>query len=67
MRQNHRALARTFKRTNDMQQESIVAIFLRRHAIGKALIEIVMRIKAIAPGFRGEGRISDHEIERLED
>jgi len=49
MGQNHRALARAFERLEDVQQEGEVAVLLRRHAILKAMINIVTGVEAGAP------------------
>jgi hypothetical protein len=48
------------------QQKRIVAVFLRWHAIFKTLIQVVLRVEAVAPCLIGERRIGDDEIKGLE-
>src|SRR2546421_4056452 len=49
-----------------MQQKSVVTIFSGWHTIFKTLIQIVGRVKAIAPGFVGKRWIGYDEVEYLE-
>src|SRR6266699_2822446 len=60
------ALPRAFERADNVQQKSVVAIFPGWHAVFKTLIQIVNRVKAIAPCLIGEGRIGYDEVEGLE-
>src|SRR6266567_2542452 len=66
VRQDHRAFPRAFERADNVQQKSVVAIFPGWHAVVKTLIQIVNRVKAIAPCLIGEGRIGYDEVEGLE-
>ncbi len=49
-----------------MQQEGIIAVLLGWNAIHKAVIQVMFRVKTVAPGFGGERWIGDHKIKGLE-
>ena len=49
-----------------MQQEGVIAIFLRRYAPDKAAKLIVLSIQAAGPVLVGKGRVGDGKVEALE-
>lgn len=49
-----------------MQQEGVIAVLGGRDAILETVELVVRGVEAIRPGFRGERRIGDSEVERLE-
>jgi hypothetical protein len=52
--------------SEDVQQESVVAILLRRDAEGETVVKVVGRVEAVAPRLGGKRRIGDGKIKRLE-
>ena len=64
--QDDRALALALERGDEVQQESVVAVFGRGNAVGEAPKAVVGRVEAVGPCLVGEGRIGDGEIEGLE-
>ena len=66
VRKNDRAFACALEAGEDVQQEGIVAVLLRRNAECKAAIQVIGRVEAVAPGFGGERKIGDDEVEGLE-
>ena len=66
VRVNDRAFACALEAREDVQEESIVAVLLRRNPECKAAIQVIGRIEAVAPGFGGERKIGDDEVEGLE-
>ena len=66
MRQNDRAFAGALERGEDVQQEGVVAVLLRRDAELEAAVLVIGRVEAVAPGLGGERRIGDDEVEGLE-
>ena len=67
MRKNDRAFAVALERGEDMQQEGVVAIFLRRDAEGEAVVKVVSRVEAIAPRLGREWRIVRHIFHEQQD
>ena len=63
---NYCAFAGAFERGENVEQECVVAILLRRDAKFKPLVEVVRGIEAVAPRFGGERKIGDDEIKRFE-
>jgi len=63
---NDRTFACALEAREDVQEEGIVAVFLRRNPECKAAIQVIGRIKAIAPGFGREWKICDNKVEGLE-
>ena len=61
--QDDRALALALERGDEVQQESVVAVFGRGNAVGEAPKAVVGRVEAVGPCLVGEGRIGDGEIE----
>lgn len=66
MGQNHRRLAGALQRGKHVQEEGVVAVFLRRNAIAETVVLILCRVEAIAPGLGGERRVGDDKVEQLE-
>ncbi len=66
VRENDRAFAGALEAGEDVQQEGIVAVLLRRDAELEAAIQVIGRIEAVAPGLGGERKIGDDEVEGLE-
>jgi hypothetical protein len=64
--QNHRRLARTLQRLEDVQQKGIVAVFIRRCPILKPLELVRLDADPIAPRLVGEGGIRHRKVEPLE-
>ena len=64
--QNHRRLARTLQRFEDVQQKGIVAVFIRRCAVLKPLEGVFRHIHPIAPRLVRKGRICHREVKGLE-
>ena len=66
VRQDHRPLAAAVEALDDVQQEGVIAIFLRRYAPDKAAKLIVLGIQAAGPVLVGKGRVGDGKVEALE-
>ena len=66
VRKNDRAFARALQAGEDVEEEGVVAVFRGRDAVVEAAELVFGGIEAVAPRLGGEGRIGDHEVERLE-
>ena len=51
---------------NSTPWEGIVAVLLRRNAVAEAVVLILCRVEAIAPGLGGERGVGDDKVEQLE-
>ena len=60
MRQDDRRLAGALERLEDVQQEGVVAVLLRRPA---ELEAAVLVLQAVAPRLDRERRVGDDEVE----
>ena len=66
VRQDHRAAAGALQARQDVQQEGVVAVLRRRHAVGKAFVQVVARVQPAGPVLLAEGRVGHHVIEGLQ-
>jgi hypothetical protein len=66
VRQDAGGFARALHAADDVQQVGVVALLLRRHAPGEALLAVALAAlaqgQASGPGLVGEGRIGDDVV-----
>ena len=62
VRQNARALAGAFERTDNVQQERVVALFGRRYAPRKTLPRVALRREPNAPRLHGKRWVGHHVV-----
>ncbi|KAF5035102.1 hypothetical protein DSECCO2_589160 [anaerobic digester metagenome] len=66
VREDDRALPGALERRDQVEEKRIIAVLRRRDAILKAFELVVLRVEPVRPGFGGEGRICDREVELLQ-
>jgi len=66
VRENDRPFAGALERSQQVEEEGVVAVLGGRDAEGETAVQVIGRVETVAPRLGGERRIGDDEIETLE-